>query len=252
MADNQTITNKNLPFKASSEFVGTEDSKEIHLQNVQLKNWNGTTLTDVDLATAAKQDQIKTVLDNVLTELATVSNEATLVLCKTALETLVSRNINTSAILGTVSVSNFPTGNATEITLEAVRILLEAINNKTIDTSNIAGSVSISNQLTDYATETKLIEIKTVLDDLLTELNFKLEASDLANLSTVTKQDELKIEVEKLNFLSLPKSDRVELTAPNSNTERYTYKLSSTTVAVVDVVYTDSTKITLNYVARIS
>jgi hypothetical protein len=44
---------------------------------------------------------------------------------------------------------------------------------------------------------------------------------------------------------SIPKSDAVYVAYPNSSTEIYTFKLLGVTVAIVTVLYSDSTKMVL-------
>lgn len=104
MSDNQIITNKNLPFKASSTEIGTSEGKSIQLQHVALKHWNGTNLQDVNLIT---------LIASIVTELEKKPN------------------------------SNI-TGFSTDSKLDELKTLLTAINNKTIDTSNINGSVTVN------------------------------------------------------------------------------------------------------------
>lgn len=97
MSDNQQITNKNLPFKASSTMLGVEGGLEVHLQHILLKAWNGTTLTDLNLATEATLLLVKTIIESIQTSSTSLDSKAT-----TTNNNLNSINTNISSLISLV------------------------------------------------------------------------------------------------------------------------------------------------------
>ena len=52
--------------------------------------------------------------------------------------------------------------------------------------------------------------------------------------------------------LAIPPHDEIQITYPTDTTEKYTYKLSSVTQAIIDLTYTDAGKIDIQSVIRSS